>query len=533
MTVLLKFDHGLGDCVQLTSVLLHLREAHPDWQIDLGAGVGKHTAFAGLVHRVYVRDQPPEGAYDQVFDLAWPEADRCYADCPSTKAEKCLAEVFGIAARPELCRYRIELSHDARRAAAEYLASIGCRREGARYNAVLLHYEGNTATGAKNLDHKQAGRISRAAIDAGRVPVILDWDFRSPLPSEPGIHCPDRDHPLWLGTGTGDAERLAALIEASELFLGIDSGPQKVAMATDTPSIGLWHGLHPLHYAAPAANFMHLVPEGHQGMLRGATGEALHYFARSYHFACYNRARGLVDLAVLAMQAQFKRPGPFPRVPDWPEGALRTSRYDLDYYEQHRAAGLDYAAYSDWQQSYGRWLVEALDWQGKAVLDVGCACGAQVRGLLDAGARARGVDVCEAMIQIGRQRFKEAHLACCDAVNLHLLADGELDAVHCHQVAEHWRPELVPLILRELLRVLKPGGLSFCVLDTAESAGPSEYGDPTHLCIRPMAWWHEQLEAAGWQLATDEIKGPLEAHALSFFPRYPQWAWFAARKGSP
>ena len=32
----------------------------------------------------------------------------------------------------------------------------------------------------------------------------------------------------------------------------------------------------------------------------------------------------------------------------------------------------------------------------------------------------------------------------CDAVNLHLFGDGSWDAVHTAQVAEHWRPELVP-----------------------------------------------------------------------------------------
>src|SRR5487761_1849625 len=41
LPVLLDFRHGLGDAVQLTTVLSHLRHYHPDWQIDVAAGIGK------------------------------------------------------------------------------------------------------------------------------------------------------------------------------------------------------------------------------------------------------------------------------------------------------------------------------------------------------------------------------------------------------------------------------------------------------------------------------------------------------------
>jgi hypothetical protein len=41
MRILIDFRHGLGDAVQLTTVLLHLRHYHPEWQIDVAAGIGK------------------------------------------------------------------------------------------------------------------------------------------------------------------------------------------------------------------------------------------------------------------------------------------------------------------------------------------------------------------------------------------------------------------------------------------------------------------------------------------------------------
>ena len=80
---------------------------------------------------------------------------------------------------------------------------------------------------------------------------------------------------------------------------------------------------------------------------------------------------------------------------------LTARQYDRLYYDEHTAAGLDYAAYGDWQRNYGRWLVEVLNLQGKRVIDVGCACGAQLRGLIEACAQGTGVDVSEYMVEIG------------------------------------------------------------------------------------------------------------------------------------
>ena len=49
--VLIDFRHGLGDAVQLTSVLQHLRHYHPNWSIDVAALGGKHSAYGGLCRR--------------------------------------------------------------------------------------------------------------------------------------------------------------------------------------------------------------------------------------------------------------------------------------------------------------------------------------------------------------------------------------------------------------------------------------------------------------------------------------------------
>ena len=271
--MLLTFRHGLGDAVQLTSVIAHLRRYCPEWAIEVSLLKGKHTLFKQLADAVFLLDrgEPADPtAYNRVFDLQWREVTESYSGCPSTKAEKCLREVFGLEPIADLCRYRISIGEHARSMAARYLESLaGPPMESGKYKTVLVHYEGNSAAREKNLDHQTARNVCEQAVAAEYVPIILDWDKRSPLPGDGRIFCPGANHWLWKGYGTGDGETLAALIELSSLFVGIDSGPSKVAAATATPAIAVWTGHHPIHYHGLAENVLHLVPDNHLALIRG------------------------------------------------------------------------------------------------------------------------------------------------------------------------------------------------------------------------------------------------------------------------
>ena len=154
-----------------------------------------------------------------------------------------------------------------------------------------------------------------------------------------------------------------------------------------------------------------------------------------------------------------------------------------------------------------------------------------------AGIVAQGFDVSEWMVRRGRQKWPDQAdlMHVLDACNLHLFESQSWDGLHSAQVAEHWRPHLVPHILAELARVTTPGGLFFCVLDTPElfqRHGRSMDGeDPTHLCIRPLQWWHTMLQSAGWEVCSDDWRSPLTDHRNSFFRRY-DWDWFVARRSA-
>jgi ubiquinone/menaquinone biosynthesis C-methylase UbiE len=350
------------------------------------------------------------------------------------------------------------------------------------------------------------------------------------LPDGSSIHNPDADHQLWGGIGTGDAGPLAALSEAATLLIGVDSGPLHVAAATTTPTLAVWTQHHPIHFFDLADNVTHLVPGDHTRFAAGAA--ALRYFHANYRHRTYKQLGidlpALVEALLTGTDVEQRANKRFLR-------HLHATGYTERYYREHKLAGLDYLGFGDWQQQYGRWLVECLGWQGKRVLDVGCACGSILRGLGQAGAIVAGIDVNEHMLQLGRQTWPDMAplLFVCDAVNLHLFGEGSWDAIHTAQVAEHWKPPLVPHILAELARVVKPGGLLFCCLDTEELFARQdrhlEEEDPTHVCIRPLAWWHEQLAHTGWQLCTSEYAPVLSNHHDSFLERY-DWDWFIARR---
>lgn len=531
--VRIEFRHGLGDAVQFTAVLRHLQHYHPDWEVDVAAHRGKPSAYHGLCHRVFILGEEPTSRsdYDQVFALDWHECRTPDGRWPNTKVTRCLLEVFKLTPIPDLCRYAIQISPPARIAARDYLASIaGEPGSDGRHRAVLIHYEGNTSGDKKNLPVGLIRQTCATIQECGYVPVILDWDRRSPLPDQRRIFCPHAEHVLWQGAGTGDAEQLAALIEAAALLIGIDSGPLHVAGATTTPSIGVWTQHHPMHFFDLAANVCHLVPEHHVRQVGHPA--ALAYFERAYRHRTYRQ----LSVELPALVTHMLTGGDPERMAEqrYLKG-LNATGYTEQYYWEHQQAGLDYLGHGDWQLEYGRWLTDSLGWKGQRLLDVGCACGSIVRGFGEAGTIVQGVDLSEHMIQLGRAKWPDMAplLHVCDAVNLHLFADGTWDALHSAQVAEHWKPELVPHILQELHRVTQPEGLFFCAFDTEELFARQgrmiEDEDPTHICIRPMTWWHEQLQAAGWEVVTEEITQALRQHPESFLTRY-DWDWFVARR---
>lgn len=289
--ILLRFVHGLGDTVQLGVVLKHLARHRPDWVVDVVAGRGKHTALEGLCNRVYHDQEPdPRGPYDSEHTLGWYENYAGYQDRPNSKITNCLSEVFGLGWDKDLGSYEIRLSAEYRKKACDYLKSIGAKQLGPeKFAAVIVHYEGNTSTWKKNLKTWHARQILDLAIRAGRTPVLLDWDGRSPLPDNKTVFCPGvGPGDIWGGFGSGDAAMIAALVHCSEAFVGIDSGPGKCASATKTPVLIVWKEHHPIQFDDPNPTTTHLIPHDWRRIPPCERPGVAGFFERHYKFETYH-----------------------------------------------------------------------------------------------------------------------------------------------------------------------------------------------------------------------------------------------------
>lgn len=107
------------------------------------------------------------------------------------------------------------------------------------------------------------------------------------------------------------------------------------------------------------------------------------------------------------------------------------------------------------------------DLRDKELLDFGAGCGGSSLILARLGARVTSVEPEEAFVRVARLRARDAGLA--DRIRaLHVpdtrqlpFPDDAFDVVTANGVLEHIPPRLRPPCLREMWRVLRPGGLLF------------------------------------------------------------------------
>ncbi|MDJ0822836.1 MAG: bifunctional 2-polyprenyl-6-hydroxyphenol methylase/3-demethylubiquinol 3-O-methyltransferase UbiG [Paracoccaceae bacterium] len=107
-----------------------------------------------------------------------------------------------------------------------------------------------------------------------------------------------------------------------------------------------------------------------------------------------------------------------------------------------------------------RWFDRQIDWQGKAVLDLGCAGGFMAEALARRGADVTGIDPARDALRAARAHAagEGLDIRYDEGVGEALpYADAGYDAVVCVDVLEHVAD--LDTVLAEVARVLKPGGL--------------------------------------------------------------------------
>lgn len=106
------------------------------------------------------------------------------------------------------------------------------------------------------------------------------------------------------------------------------------------------------------------------------------------------------------------------------------------------------------------WFDRQIDWQGKRVLDLGCAGGFMAEALAARGATVTGIDPAAEAIAAARAHAGQAGHVIRYEVGVGEALPyeaGDFDAVVCVDVLEHVSD--LPQVLAEVARVLRPGGV--------------------------------------------------------------------------
>lgn len=140
---------------------------------------------------------------------------------------------------------------------------------------------------------------------------------------------------------------------------------------------------------------------------------------------------------------------------------MRSSEYEVMFRMEERHW---------WYQALHRWIFWALsiylpDWKDRDILDAGCGTGAVLQRLSNREKHV-GIDLASEAIDFCRQRGLE-NVQRADLMSLPF-ADEMFDAVVCSSVLYHRWVSNVPQALRELHRVLRPGGVIILNLPACE-----------------------------------------------------------------
>ncbi|MEW6130550.1 MAG: class I SAM-dependent methyltransferase [Acidobacteriota bacterium] len=90
------------------------------------------------------------------------------------------------------------------------------------------------------------------------------------------------------------------------------------------------------------------------------------------------------------------------------------------------------------------------------ILDAGCGTGRNLRGLINAGSQAFGLDFSLGMLKVARRNHPQAPLVQADLQKPHPLKANCFDAVLCALIGEHL--DNLPAVFREAHKALKADG---------------------------------------------------------------------------
>ena len=178
--------------------------------------------------------------------------------------------------------------------------------------------------------------------------------------------------------------------------------------------------------------------------------------------------------------------------------------YSLKYFAHLSDGDEDYSWESaGWRAFFTGVAKRTLEIAGdvQTVLDVGCAKGLFVMALLEQGVDAKGFDLSEASIADAPEPVR-------DRVWVGSATEpiaGHYDLVTCIEVLEHMSPEDADRAIDVIC------GVTDKIL---MSSTPLDFTEPTHINVRPVAYWAAAFAARGFYRRMDADTGFLTPWAI-------------------
>jgi|SRR5215204_2312879 len=208
---------------------------------------------------------------------------------------------------------------------------------------------------------------------------------------------------------------------------------------------------------------------------------------------------------------------------------LRTSydRVAEDYAEHFR----DEMVKKPFDRKMLDWLTEKVGGSG-VICDMGCGPGQVARYLHEQGVKACGVDLSPAMVRQAQRQNPEIPFQRGDVLALDDVADDSYGGVAAFYSVVHIPRRQVARALRELRRVLRPGGVLLLAFHIGQ--------ETKHL----DEWWGKEVSVDFHFFGTEEMKGYLTAAGFGLeevierdpYPEAVEYqsrrAYIFARKGS-
>jgi len=249
MELSIWFDHGLGDVVQLVSVLQLYKNR--GYKVQVHYEQNKTAVFdaAGIPYWDYCCKNYHHWRYYATFNQPDPRKEgsgnKVYLNLNTETLPRIgdRDELW-----EELCKVNLEGSFDQVVTPA-VRTDVSRFLDGLLRPIVLLHTKGTNFQGMKSVSDQVTVELYRRLLDEmpGTI-VLLDWDFRVPAPPHGRIRHIKRD---W---GHINVLELGHLMNQSDLLIGVDSGPWHLANMTRVPALGIFHEFFPWCVSLPRPN---------------------------------------------------------------------------------------------------------------------------------------------------------------------------------------------------------------------------------------------------------------------------------------